>query len=286
MAAFLLLQNILDAQSAKPLVLYGAIQKENLTVHPFSEWFVNNYDTYQPNETIVNSIKKLSTKDITIEIFLVTWCGDSKREVPRFYKLLNDLSFPLQQVKLIGLGGDSLVKQSPQHEEAGKGIFRVPTFIIYQNGVEINRINEFPVFSLEKDVLTILTRQQYIPNYKSFATIKNWLADGTLLDENNNVNGLAAQLRQLVTRETELNSLGRLLMEQGKKEEGLKILQINARLYPELATVSYNLGEAYHKMGDNKNAVLSLEKALELNKDPQLVKLILKLLYEAKEVKG
>jgi hypothetical protein len=38
------------------------------------------------------------------------------------------------------------------------------------------------------------------------------------------------------------------------------------------------------KTGDTKNAVLNLERALELNKDPQLLKPVLKLLYEAKGV--
>ncbi len=269
----------------KPVVLYGTIQKENLVTNPFAEWFLSNYESYQPDQTLVGQIKKIPAKDIQIEIFMGTWCGDSKREVPRFYKLLHEISFPLQQVKLICLGGDSLVKQSPQHEESGKGIFRVPTFIIYKNGKEVNRINEFPAFSLEKDLLAILTAQGYVPNYRTFEPIRNWLADGTLTGKNNNTNGLAAQLRPLAVRESELNSLGRLLIEQGKKDEGLRLLQINAALYPESVTTNLSLGEAYHRSGDNTNAVLVLEKALELNKESLRVKEILKWLYAAKGLK-
>lgn len=57
----------------------------------------------------------------------------AKIELSRFLKLLSAIGFPEENVKLIGLGGnDSLVKQSPGHEEAGLGIFRVPTFIIYK----------------------------------------------------------------------------------------------------------------------------------------------------------
>ncbi|HEY6504494.1 MAG TPA: hypothetical protein VIZ28_11015, partial [Chitinophagaceae bacterium] len=158
----------------KPAILYGIVTKENLLATPFDKWYVANYDSYEPNSAVVSALKKLKTKDITVQVFLGTWCGDSKREVPRFMKLLNELSFPQQQVQIIGLGGgDSLYKQSPGNEEAGKGIFRVPVFIFYRNGVEINRINEYPAFSLEKDMLAILSNRNYTPNYKSFETIKN-----------------------------------------------------------------------------------------------------------------
>ncbi|HEX6170951.1 MAG TPA: hypothetical protein VFZ33_14780, partial [Chitinophagaceae bacterium] len=60
---------------------------------------------------------------------------------------------------------DSLYKKSPQHEEAGKNIVRVPTVIIEQKGVEIGRIIEFPIISLEKDLLAILRKEKYQPNY-------------------------------------------------------------------------------------------------------------------------
>ena len=61
--------------------------------------------------------------------------------------------------------GDSLYKKSPQHEEAGKNIVRVPTIIVEQKGNEIGRIIEFPITSLEKDLLTILRKEKYQPNY-------------------------------------------------------------------------------------------------------------------------
>jgi tetratricopeptide (TPR) repeat protein len=231
-------------------------------------------------------MKKLNIKDISIEIFLGTWCGDSKREVPRFLKVLDQLSFPEKNIRVIALGGlDSLFKQSPGKEETGKGIFRVPVFIVYKNGVEINRINEYPVFSLEKDLSAILNNQPYVPNYRTFANVKSWLQDGTLMDRNNNIRGLAMQLRTLAESERELNSLGHLLLGQGKKEEALRIFQLNANLYPESAPVIISLGEGYLATMDMKNAVVRLERALELNKDPMQVKAILKLLYEAKGVK-
>jgi hypothetical protein len=36
---------------------------------------------------------------------------------------------------------------------------------VYENTTEINRVVEYPVESLEKDLLRIMSRQMYKPNY-------------------------------------------------------------------------------------------------------------------------
>jgi thiol-disulfide isomerase/thioredoxin len=288
LAILIVLSLNMSAQTTgeKPKILYGMCTKDSLLKEPFSKWFTPGYESYQPNTAVVTSLKKQSFNNITIEVFFGSWCGDSKREVPRFLKLMNEISFPEKKIKLIGLGnGDSLYKQSPQQEEMGKGVFRVPVFVIYKNGVEINRINEFPVFSLEKDLLAILSNQSYTSNYHSFAFVQKWLNDGTLADENITAASLAQQLRLSVKDEHELNSLGYLLLKLENKKEALRIFQTNAYLYPESANVISSLGEGYLETGDYKKAVSILERALELNKVPADVKGILEILYKAKEKK-
>ena len=286
---FIIIAFIISAQgeaqpsAEKPEILYGVIQKQDLMKPPFDTWFNQGYDNYLPDPEVNDKVKKLITKDISIRIFLGTWCGDSRREVPRMIKLLDGVDFPGKNLQLVALGGsDSLIKQSPQHEEAGKGIFRVPTIIVYRNGIELNRINEFPAASLETDLYTILSRQSYSPNYKTFSFIRSWLENGALLNKNISARSLAAQLRWLTDGEHELNSLAYLLAKQGKKEEALKVFQVNYVLYPESANVVSSLGEGYYRTGDIKNAVLYLEKSLELNKEPRMIKEILAILYEVK----
>ncbi len=270
----------------KPRILYGAITKDNLTISPYDKWFTAGYDAYKPNAETVAQLRKQSLKDYSIQIFLGTWCGDSKREVPRFMKLRNEIGIPANNIKIITVGdGDSLYKQSPEHEEKGLGIFRVPAFIIYKNGVEVNRITEYPVNSLEKDVLNIITNQPYTPNYRSFSLVTKWLNDGTLLDENISSRSIAGQLKQLVAGENEINSLAYLLLEQHKTKEALKLFQANYNLYPESTNIISSLGEGYLKNKDTKNALIYLERSLEQNKDPKAVKEILSLLYEAKGLK-
>jgi thiol-disulfide isomerase/thioredoxin len=101
-----------------------------------------------------------------IDIFMGTWCGDSKREVPAMLKILNEIGFDSVDISLITVGNNAeLYKKSPQGEELGKNIVRVPTFIIYDKKKEIGRIIEYPVESLERDLLKILRKEPYIPNY-------------------------------------------------------------------------------------------------------------------------
>ena len=146
-------------------MLLGKCTRAALLQAPFSDWFKPNYDSYVVDSFTCDFIRPLlAGKSITI--FLGTWCGDSKREVPRVLKMLDCCNFSPNNLTLVMVSNkDSLYKKSPQHEEAGKNIVRVPTIIIEQKGVEIGRIIEFPITSLEKDLLSILRKEKYQPNY-------------------------------------------------------------------------------------------------------------------------
>ncbi len=262
----------------------GACNRDSLQKAPFSSWFNPGFDQYNPDKKITDQLRIEKMENIRIKVFFGSWCGDSKREVPRFLKLLQSISFPEKKLEMVGLGGsDSLYKQSPGHEEAGLGIFRVPVFIIYRDGKEINRINEFPVVSLERDLLDIILNKNYHPNYQSHSLIREWLQEETLTDDNSSIRGLAEQLRHRLSGENELNSLGYLLLKQEKKTAALQIFRINHLLYPESANTASSLGEGYLETGNDARARDFLEKSLQLNKDPQAIKPVLELLYKIKE---
>ncbi len=91
-------------------------------------------------------------EQLEIQVFIGTWCRDTQRELPRFIKVLEESGFTQNQIKIIALDNKAEnYKRSPGEEQDGKSIFRVPTFVIYENGKELNRIVEFPVISLEID---------------------------------------------------------------------------------------------------------------------------------------
>jgi thiol-disulfide isomerase/thioredoxin len=99
-------------------------------------------------------------------LFLGTWCGDSQREVPRLYKIFDYCTVKPEQIKLVLVSNhDTAYKQSPTHEEKGLNILRVPTLLVLENGNELNRFVEYPVESLEKDLLKILSKITYKDAY-------------------------------------------------------------------------------------------------------------------------
>jgi hypothetical protein len=158
-------QKIKDASGNE--ILLGKCSRKALELAPFSSWFIPNYSNYTVDTATCRFIEPL-LKQKQITIFLGTWCGDSRREVPRILKMLDCCNFPASQLKLIMVSNqDVAYKQSPLHEEAGRNIVRVPTIIVEEHGRETGRIVEYPVVSLEKDLLSILRNEKYVPNYNS-----------------------------------------------------------------------------------------------------------------------
>jgi hypothetical protein len=148
-------------------MLLGLTPRNALQKAPFDAWFQTNYNNYVVDSFTCSFIRPL-LKDKHITIFFGTWCGDSKREVPRMLRMLDCCGFPPKNLKLILVSSlPDAYKKSPGHEEAGRNIVRVPTLIIEEHGREIGRLIESPVKSLEKDMLAILKQEHYVPNYSN-----------------------------------------------------------------------------------------------------------------------
>ncbi len=251
---------------AQPDQLLGEVTLGQFQQAPYSTWFISNFDSYKPSPSVLSDLKSTRHNNLQITIYFGSWCGDSKREVPRFVKVLTDMGFAMNQVKFVGVSDSTeLYKQSPQRQEAGQHIYRVPTMVVSEKGKERNRIVEYPVESLERDLLAILKGQPYTPNYYGYPQIATWLQDGLLADENVSPRGLAARLYGKVHNASELNACGYVLLADGKKAEAISIFRINASLFPQNANCFDSLGEAYVKCGQNDKAILAYERALELD---------------------
>jgi len=124
-------------------MLLGHCTRSCLAQKPFAEWYFKNYNDYLVDSITVIEIRKLF-KDKNMTIFMGTWCGDSRREVPRMLKILDASGIKEKQVQIIFVSNDpDLYKQSPQHEEKGMNIIRVPTFIISKGKKETGRIIKY-----------------------------------------------------------------------------------------------------------------------------------------------
>jgi thiol-disulfide isomerase/thioredoxin len=134
--------------------ILGYFNLDKLTHYPYSTWYIKGFDDYQINTEAFNKLLEINKDALSIKIVMGVWCPDSRREVPRFMRVLDAWHFPVEKVVFIGVDD---AKQSPVGEYVNLNIQRVPTFILYKNNVETGRIIENPVTSLEQDMVNILT---------------------------------------------------------------------------------------------------------------------------------
>lgn len=140
--------------------LVGIANRFDFEDQAYKEWFDSRYEEFITNKEVVNDISKYINQ-LTIKVFMGTWCVDSRREMPKFYKILDETKFDFNYFQLI------CVDRTKKHENLEKdlNIIRVPTIIFYKNGKEIGRFVEYPRETIEKDILKIVSGQPYKHSY-------------------------------------------------------------------------------------------------------------------------
>ena len=143
-------------QADAPMV--GEITRANLQQNGNTKtWMSENYLNYSPNMGLVKQSQSFLS-DVSINVFLGTWCHDSQREVPALLKFLDAAAFNSENIRIIAL---SLDKDTPSKIEGLSNISRTPTFIFYRDGREIGRYVEQARHSLDQDILDIVSGVDY-----------------------------------------------------------------------------------------------------------------------------
>lgn len=143
-------------------MLFGGVDRYAFENPPFAEWYRLEYDSYEVKADMVKSMRT-KLKKHRIEVFMGTWCDDSKREFPRLMRILDEAKFPKERLLIYAVNES---KKSFYGEEGGKDVRYVPAIIFYKGGKEVGRIVESPVSgSLEEDILMIVNEVPYTPNY-------------------------------------------------------------------------------------------------------------------------
>lgn len=246
------------------IILAGHCSVNMMRQAPYDEWFDKSYDTYTVDTPMVQQLNPL-LRNKRIEIFLGSWCGDSKREVPRMIKILEAASFDTSKLSIVFVDNSTATyKQSPQHEEQGKNIHRVPTFIFYNGTKETGRIVEYPVVSLEKDMIAILSALPYTPHYKSIPYWQQNIKQAGRHFTDDQLQKIAETVKPLCEGIRDFYAYGYVLLAKKNFGEALNVFRLNTLLYPESALVYSSLGEACLITGDKAKAKSSYEKALTL----------------------
>ena len=249
----------------QPPFLIGKIDKNILTGDNYNIWFKNNFDNYTPNFVIIKDISN-ELKSYDIKLFMGTWCGDSKNEVPKIFKILEACNFPMEQLMTVAVSNDpKMYKQSPEHEELGLNIHRVPTVIFYKNGKEINRIVEHPVKSFEEDIQNIISKNDYKSNYQIVAEIDELLKKKGLKELKKQSKKILKHHDGKVSSMFELNTYSRILLSTDRIREAIEVLTLNTKLFPDQPRTFISLANSLILNGKKAKAIRVLKHAITIH---------------------
>jgi len=134
-------------------LLIGKCQRKDLQRGEFAKYFFNEYSHYTPKKEITEFLKnKIYSYSITI--VLGTWCSDSREQVPRFIKILDELDYNTNSIEIFCVNHE----KSAGIDISYLKIDRVPTIIFFKEGIEMGRITETPYLTLEEDIYNIVKK--------------------------------------------------------------------------------------------------------------------------------
>jgi dipeptidyl aminopeptidase/acylaminoacyl peptidase len=145
--------------------LLGEVTKEDIA-NTIPEWDSEFFE-YTPDTEALAAIEE-EIYGVEITCVLGTWCSDSQREIPRLWKILETVNYPVSEIKMYAVGssrfsaGTKVPARVLSWSKRLKDYFdveRVATIIISRGGKEIGRIVETPEESLEKDLIKILNKE-------------------------------------------------------------------------------------------------------------------------------
>jgi len=127
-----------------PELLVGDMSPQQLfDAHP---GFAQGYEAFEAGSVELPD-------NVSVLLFFGTWCHDSEREVPRMLKLLTASGVKEDNISLISL---DIRKEEPGGRAKGLDVRFTPTFIFFSDDVELGRIIERPVESLQADITAMV----------------------------------------------------------------------------------------------------------------------------------
>lgn len=270
--ALLLLAHFSFAQKAQTYLndrgqkhLAGPFELNELrTDAEYKDWYEENAKLFSLKGLPTNWKKNL--ENTQVDIFLGTWCGDSKRWVPQFVKMWKDLGLKEEQLNFTALySGDEKYKQGPNREEKGLRIHRVPTFIFKEKGEEYARIVEYPRNDLEQDLAQIAVGYASEPNYRAATYLLELFEKESMVDILKDVRTHLNEVNHLVGKDRELNTLGYVFLYSNRTQQALLTFQFNTIIHPHSPRAFNSYGEALLSNEDKAGAIRAFKRVIELD---------------------
>jgi thiol-disulfide isomerase/thioredoxin len=254
--------------------MIGPVDRKGFSSPPYSKWFVTEYKDYQPNVNVIEDIKKNDLPDLNelkITVFMGTWCSDSKKQIPRLYKILDQINFNEDSLSVhaVGIVPKEFRKTHNGIAEKGRNIYRVPTIIVTRNKQELGRIVEFPNDTLEQDVLNILLGANYIQaNYILEGEVNDYLEKKGLNGFEKTINLMAKEFTEKGIKEDELNHyIAYNLLYAKRYREAALVTKMMIVIFPEAGHLHMTLARIYEFLNNDYLALSSYQKAFHYVED-------------------
>jgi hypothetical protein len=139
------------AAAPEPPALVGAATREQVETVP--EWVQAEVDA-KPDAGAAQALAAVEP-GAEVTVYLGTWCSDSRREVPRFWKAVDaaggSVPFAVRYVAV------DHAKKEPAGLLKQDDVRYLPTIIVRRGGQEVGRIVESSPHGVEQDLLALLT---------------------------------------------------------------------------------------------------------------------------------
>ena len=140
-----------QAPAPETPVLVGPTTRDKVEAAP--EWTLAEVEA-RPDADAARELAQVQP-GAEVVVFLGTWCGDSRRELPRLWKAMDSGSGAVNfQIRYIGV---DRAKKEPADLVKEYNVLYLPTFIVRRGGREVGRIVETSPHGIERDLLALLT---------------------------------------------------------------------------------------------------------------------------------
>lgn len=245
-------------------ILVGRIVRADMQKTPYVEWFDRQYSGYQPASAVVDKLKApLAT--VSVEAYFGTWCGDSRRQIPRLLRLLDALGFDEARLTMTGLSDRSMeFKKAPGNPEAKRLIHRTPTIVVLRDGAEIGRIVETPETSLEADLLAIVEGRGPAPKYGAEGWIHRLFTERTAAEAEKVLESAGPEILKRSDPDSLWHYAEYDLLRNGRAREARAVLDLHLKLNPRSVVGHVLLSDALVSLGRPVEALAAVERALAI----------------------
>ncbi|MBI3720548.1 MAG: thioredoxin family protein [Sphingobacteriales bacterium] len=131
-------------------MLKGTLSIDVLKNDTSFHWMTDDISWYKPKPEVLNSLAAVKDS-VNIVALIGTWCEDSHYIFPQLLKMLGQVGYDMNKLAIIGVDRP---KVSITPLCMALGLKKTPTIIVFKNGKEVGRVEEYGKYGIVDQELT------------------------------------------------------------------------------------------------------------------------------------